>query len=211
MAVQGFTSLYDKYYSGRGDERLGLFKLVAETFKIQRALYAGSFVHVTPSLIIPEVVYVDSDKQAKKAFAEMSIILDFLKTRKEYESDPQVTFHASSYIKAFDEAEKSFDLLISQYAGFVSQHCKRYLRIGGILLVNNSHGDASMAYLDEDYKFVGAINHRNDRYKLTTENLEAYFVPKKVDLDITKEFLEKYQRGIGYTKTASIYLFERIK
>ena len=211
MAAKGFTSLYDKYYSGRGDERLGLFKLVAETFKVERALYAGSFVHVTPSFVIPDVVYVDSDKQAKKAFAEMPLILDFLKRRKEYEGDPKVTFHASSYIKAFDETEKSFDLLISQYAGFVSQHCKRYLKIGGILLVNNSHGDASMAHLDEDYRFMGAINHRNDCYKLTTENLESYFVPKKADLEITKEFLEKHQRGIGYVKTGSVYLFGRIK
>ena len=60
-----------------------------------------------------------------------------------------------SYTAGFAEAEKSFDLLISQYAGFVSQHCKKYLKIGGILLVNNSHGDASMAKLDDDYKFVG--------------------------------------------------------
>ena len=211
MAVKGFISLYNKYYKDRGDERLGLFELVAEKFEIQRALYAGSFVHITPSLVISEVVYVDSDKHAKKAFGEMPAIVDFLKAGKKYESDPEIVFHASSYIKGFDEAEKSFDLLISQYAGFVSQHCKRYLKIGGILLVNNSHGDASMAHLDEDYKFIGAINHRNDRYKLATENLEDYFVPKKADLEITKEYLEKHQRGIGYVKSGSVYLFERTK
>ena len=33
-----------------------------------------------------------------------------------------------------------------------------------------------------------------------------FFSEKKL-----KEFLEKHQRGIGYTKTASVYLFERIK
>ncbi|MFX0037200.1 MAG: hypothetical protein ACFE9I_16330 [Candidatus Hermodarchaeota archaeon] len=40
------------------------------------------------------------------------------------------------------------------YAGFVSQSCKEYLKVGGILLTNNSHGNASMAYIDDDYQFI---------------------------------------------------------
>ena len=210
MPSEVFNKLHNKYYKDRGDERLGLFELVAQRFNIQRALYAGSYVHVAPSFFIPEVVYVDSDKKAKKAFLEMPAIVDFIRERKEYESDPKIIFHGLSYTSDFGEAEQSVDLLISQYAGFISQHCKKYLKIGGILLVNNSHGDASMAKLDDDYKFVGAINHRNGRYRLIDENLESYFVPKKKDLEITKEFLEKHQRGIGYVKTGSVYLFERV-
>ncbi len=37
------------------------------------------------------------------------------------------------------------DLIISQYAGFVGQETKRYLKEGGILLCNDSHGDATLA------------------------------------------------------------------
>ncbi len=211
MPTEVFHKLYNKFYKDRGDERLGLFELVAQRFNIQRALYAGSYVHVVPSFFIPDVVYVDSDKKAKKAFLEMPTILDFIQERKEYKADPKITFHGLSYAADFGEAEQSFDLLISQYAGFVSQHCKEYLKIGGILLVNNSHGDASMSKLDDDFEFIRAINHRNGRYKLIDENLESYFAPKKEDLEITKEFLEKHQRGIGYVKTASAYLFKRDK
>lgn len=206
-----FSELYKKYYKDRGDERLGLFQLVAKQFDVQRAMYAGSYVHVTPSFVIPEMVYVDSDKKAKKVFVEMAPILEFIENKKEYQESPRVTFYGASYTSDFGEDDKSVDLLISQYAGFISQACKRYLKIGGILLVNNSHGDASMAYLDDNYELIGAINQRNGHCRLVTENLASYFIPKKKDLDITKAYLEKHQRGIGYTKSASVYLFERIK
>ena len=211
MAITSFIELYNKYYKNRNDERLGLFELISQHFKIQRALYAGSFVHITPSFVITDVVYVDSDRQAKKAFAEMPLIVNFVEDKKRYAAVPQITFHGVSYTTNFGEAEQKFDLLISQYAGFVSQACKRYLKVGGKLLVNNSHGDASMANLDEDYKLIGVVNHRNSRYRLVSENLEAYFVPKKKDLQVTKEYLKKHQRGIGYTKAGSVYIFERIK
>jgi hypothetical protein len=39
--------------------------------------------------------------------------------------------------------------------------------------------------------------------------LGEYFVPKK-ETDITKEYLEKIQKGIGYKKTASSYIFSRV-
>ena len=209
MKENSFFALYNKYYKDRADERLGLFELIARQFNIQRALYAGSFVHVAPSFVISDVVYVDSDRQAKQAFANLPEIIDFISARKQYEPTPQVVFHGESYTSDFGEPKSSFDLLISQYAGFVSLHCKRYLKIGGILLVNNSHGDASMAYLDKNYALRGVIAHRGGRYKLIDKDLDSYFVPKKPEIKITREFLEQHQRGIGYINTASAYVFER--
>lgn len=210
MNAKPALSLYHKYYTDRDDERVGLFKLLVETYIIQRALYAGSFVHVAPSFVIPEVVYVDSDRQANKFFANMPEVLAFIATRKKYEADPLVSFHGVNYTKSFDEPEYSFDLLISQYAGFVSQHCKRYLKVGGLLLVNNSHGDASMAHLDQDYDLKGVVTYRSGRYRLVTDDLDAYFVRKKPGVEITREFIEHHQRGIGYVKTGSAYVFERV-
>lgn len=47
-----------------------------------------------------------------------------------------------------------FDLLISQYAGFISDTCINYLKVNGYLLVNNSHADAGLAAIDKDYKLL---------------------------------------------------------
>ncbi len=202
---------YSKYHSDRDNERIGLFTEIVKKYHPQKALYAGSYTHITPSFVIPHVVYVDSYKKAQKFF-DRDEVLAYIKERKVYPEDPTVIFHLSDYTKDFGEEENSFDLLISQYAGFISQACKKYLKIGGILATNNSHGDASMAFLDDDYEFIGVYNRKSDTcYTISKENLEAYFVPKKMDKEITKEYLEEIQRGIGYTKSPSGYLFQRAK
>lgn len=108
-----------------------------------------------------------------------------------------------------EEQLESFDLLISQYAGFVSQCCKKYLKPGGLLVANNSHGDASMASIDKSFEFIGVIYNSNKLYRFTRRNLDKYFIPKKKTVKITKEYLEKTMKGIGYTKTASAYLFKK--
>lgn len=203
-------SLYDKYYVDRDFERLGLFSTLGEKFKIKSALYPGGFVHITPSLVYPKVVYIDSYKKAKEFFDDPSVY-EYISKKKMYKKKPIVKFHFKDYMKKIEEANESFDLLISLYAGFVSQHCKKYLKIGGYLLVNNSHLDASMASVDRSFEFVGVLNKkRNGTYSFSDDKLEQYFIPKK-PVKITKKYLEKMKRGIGYTKSATVYLFKRIK
>jgi hypothetical protein len=200
--------LYNKYHAENGYERYGLFQLLAEKYGIKRALYPGCFVHVTPSFVYPSVTYVDTDKRARKFFSD-PVIRDFVSKRKAYGQKAEITFHPADYRNDIGEKDESFDLLISQYAGFISQHCKRYLRIGGLLLVNNSHGDASMASIDEDYVLVAVIMRRSEKYRLTEKDLDSYFVPKS-KVNITKEYIEKIQRGIAYKKSGNVYLFRRI-
>ncbi|WNZ29984.1 MAG: hypothetical protein IAX21_03760 [Candidatus Bathyarchaeota archaeon] len=200
-------SLYKKHHVDNCDERLGQFLLLTEKFTIKNALYSGSFVHITPSFVIPNVVYVDTNKQAREFFNDISVY-EFVSKKKMYDEDSIITFHSKDYRKDIGEPTESFDLLISQYAGFVSQHCKKYLKIGGILLVNNSHGDASMASIDIDYKFVGVMNKRQNKFSFSEKNLESYFIPKK-PRKVTREYLEKIKRGIGYTKSPTVYVFKK--
>lgn len=201
--------LYQKYYSERQFERLDLFGRIAEKFAIQRVLYAGSFVHITPSFVFPEVVYVDSDQQAKRFFNSPEV-KPFIAQRKIYPQEARFSFHFADYHQGFDENPGSFDLLISQYAGFVGQQCKHYLKPGGLLLANNSHGDAGMAALDEDYELTAVCALRSGEHQISTEHLEQYFIPQN-PVQNTRENLEKLQKGIGYQKTESAYLFRRIQ
>lgn len=201
--------LYKQYFIDRSFERLDLFQILAERYEIESALYPGSFVHVTPSFVFPVTTYVDMDRRAK-LFFEHPDLVDFIAKCKTYPQDPIVTFHASDYRKSIDEPDESYDLLISQYAGFVSQHGKRYLKIGGLLLVNNSHGDASMASIDDGYEFKAAIIRSGRFHRISDRNLDSYFISKK-PTQVTKAYLERIQKGIGYKKTASIYVFQRVK
>lgn len=208
MPTKDPLALYRHYYVERDYEGLDLFQQLAERYAIQSALYPGSFVHITPSFVYPAMVYVDNDKSAKKFFAS-SAISDFVSHSKFYEQEPSITFHAQSYMEDFGEATESFDLLISQYAGFVSQYCTKYLKVGGVLLVNNSHGDASMASLDNQLELAAVVLRRGGKHRISERNLESYLVPKS-DTAITREYLQQIQRGIGYQKPASMYVFRRI-
>lgn len=201
--------LYKKYHTDRDDERLGLFLEIAGKFNISNVIYPGSFVHITPSFVFPKVIYVDSYKKAKVFFDDPSVY-EYICKNKIYQDKPVVRFYLKNYTGNIDEPEKSFDLLISQYAGFISQGSKKYLKVGGILLANNSHGDAGMASIDKDYKFIGTINKRSGgKYKFSDKNLNEYFIPKK-HIVITKKYLEKIKKGIGYTRYAADYVFRRV-
>ena len=200
-------NLYQKHHLDKGDERLEMFVIIAKYFNIERILYPGSFVHVTPSFVFPKATYVDIEQRAKQFFASPEL-RKLISERQTYSREALVQFHHQDYTNHLPESDQSFDLLISQYAGFVSQHCKRYLKIGGWLLANNSHGDASMAYLDDEYEFIGIMNRRGNKFNFSMKNLGEYFIPKK-DVLVTKEYLETIRRGIGYQKSAFAYIFRR--
>lgn len=201
--------LYNKYHADRNFERLGLFQLLAEKYGIEKALYPGCFVHITPSFVYPSVIYVDMDKRAKKFFSD-PVIHDFASKRRTYSQEAEIIFHSADYRDDIGEKEESFDLLISQYAGFISQHCKKYLKTDGLLLANNSHGDASMASINDDYRLVAVAMHRGEKYRLIEKDLDSYFIPKSDKIDVTKEYIEKIQKGIGYKKSGSTYIFRRV-
>jgi len=82
------------------------------------------------------------------------------------------------------------------------------LKKGGILLVNNSHGDAAMANLDNAYKFIAVVKRQKDNHKIFDSDLDSYFIPKN-PIKVTRSYLEKIKRGIGYTKSATSYIFEK--
>ena len=199
--------LYKAYVEKYG-ERLELFELLNNKFNIKRVLYPGSALHITPSFIFPETVYIDTYSKAK-SFFKMKSLTPFISNNKRYDQEPNVRYLPIDYKNKIDEKDNYFDLLISQYAGFISKYCKRYLKVGGILIANSSHGDASMASIDNDYEFIGVIHLRNQKYYYSQKNLEKYFIPKKA-VNITEEYLEKRQRGVGYKKTAGNYLFKRV-
>lgn len=200
-------ALYKKYHLDRGDDRLGLFRLLVTRFGVERALYPGCFVHVTPSLVILVITYVDTENRAKAFFSDKSVMA-FVADQKEYPVEAEIVFHHIDYRHALPEPDGRYDLLISQYAGFVSMHCTHYLKIGGLLLANNSHGDASMASIDPRYELVGVINHRGERFSLNVNQLEGYLIPKS-GTPVTIEALLASGRGVGYTRSAGAYLFRR--
>jgi hypothetical protein len=197
-----------KDYMKKSGDRYGLFKLLNDNFTISTATYPGSYIDITPSFFFPNTYYIDIDKKAKKFFTNEKEIINYIEDNKTYDDETNFSFFPEDYRKKFDDIIYSSDLLISLYAGFISKYCKDLLKNNGLLLANNSHGDASMAKLDKDFTFIGIINYQNKKYYLKRDNLDDYFIPNK-NINVTKGMLEKTNRGLGYTKPASYYLFRK--
>ncbi len=208
MAPVPPPALYKKHFIDKSDERVGLYRELAVCHGVKNALYPGSFVQISPSFVIPRVVYVDNDRRTPAFFADPQT-RRYIEARKEYAENAEVVFHHQSYELELDEPLQSFDLLISQYAGFISQPCKKYLQTGGLLIVNDSHGDASMANLDPDFELVAAVTRRGEEFRVRTDALDEYFKPKR-DIELAPELLRESGRGVGYKQVASGYLFRKI-
>lgn len=196
-------------YTKEGWHRFDLIKALVEAYGVTSALYPGSYVHITPSLMMPRVVYVDLDRKAKRFFSKKAAVAEFIEANKIYEGEASFDFYAADYGSDFLEDGETFDLVISQYAGFISHACKKHLKKGGILLANNSHGDAGVAYHDPDYQFIAVAKKFQEKWRLSEKDLEQYFIPKK-PIEVSKAYLMTLSRGLGYKKTAEAYVFRKV-
>lgn len=195
--------VYEDYIKRLGN-RKELYNTIAKKFEIKSAIYPGSHVDVTPSFFIPKVVYIDSFKGTIRFFKYTDEIKEYLNQHKQYNEDCDFSFIGQDYTQPMDIP--ICDLIISQYAGFVGQATKQYLRIGGLLLCNDSHGDATLARFDDDFELVGVVDESN---KVKDTNLKEYFVlPQNriVDLNVVK----KNMKGLLYTLTSENYLFQKV-
>jgi len=201
------AELWAKQDQHQGD-RWRLFSAVAEYVDASTVLYPGSYVDLAPSFVFDSVTYLDVDKRAAKFFADTDGVRGIVADH-DGPVDPDITFIHADYRSDLDLPADHFDLLVSLYAGFITEHCTRHLRIGGSLLVNPSHGDAAMASIDPRYELTGVVVASNGNYRVATSDLDTHLIPKKPQ-SVTVETLHESGRGIGYTKSAFAYLFTRI-
>lgn len=192
-----------------GQRRVGLFEAVARHFGATQAMYPGSWIHIAPSLFVPEVVYVDVDRRCPGFFADPAVDA-WLQQHRRYAAPAAFRFHHQDYARPIPEPDDHVDLLISQFAGIVSQRCTRHLRPGGHLLANDSHGDAGVAFLDPRFELVGTFTNDGVGYTFSDDALDAYFVPKGRNPDTTIEGRIAAGRGQRYVRIADHYLFRRV-
>lgn len=199
---------WSQYRESIGD-RSELFAALVDWLPVERALYPGSYVDLSPSTALRSVTYVDTDARAARFFADADLVEAELAGRTRPGAGQDVRFVAADYTQPLDVADGSVDLLVSLFAGPVSDHTRRYLRPGGWLLANSSHGDASLAALDPMLHLVAVAHHREGHYRLTTDRLEEYLVPRRPE-SANADRIRSSGRGIAYTRTAFAYLFQNL-
>ena len=207
--VAAFHAEYDRHT----DDRIRLFRAVAAHIpRTEPVLYPGSYVDIAPSVWFDEVTYVDLDKRANRFFAQEAKVGALINAKRaaadaDVEAAPRVAFEHADYREPLSVADGSVGLLVSLYAGFISEHCSRYLRSGGRLLVNDSHGDASMASLDPAYRLSAVVLSRSGDYRVSSDDLDRHLQPKAAAPTVAG--LHERQRGVAYTTSPFAYVFTR--
>jgi hypothetical protein len=208
MMVESTDELWTRQNRHDGD-RVALFRAVAGAIDATRVLYPGSWVDVAASFVWPEVVYVDTDRRAARFFADAEGVGRIVAANDPPTPEPSIEFIGTDFTTPIPLPAEHVDLLISLYAGFVSEHCTHHLRVGGTLLVNSSHGDAAMASIDPRYRLCSVVAKRRSGYVVTDGDLATFLVPKK-PVEVTRELLHATGRGVAYTRSPAAYLFERV-
>nr|WP_319473703.1 hypothetical protein [uncultured Sphaerochaeta sp.] len=206
MTDHSIPSLYQRFFIDKQDERKQLFLKLAQKHQPSKGLYPGSFVHITPSMFIRDMTYIDMDRRMK-SFFEDEKVSQFLEEHKTYTESPIVSWYMADYAKPLPIEENSFDIMFSFYAGFISRDCKKYLKPEGFLICNNSHGDSTLAFLDDDYVLTGVIKRRGENFTISENDLDTYFI-KKDGTRINKEKVLEKMTGEHYTKSCFAYIFQ---
>lgn len=205
--MAGFTDgLWAKQNRHPGD-RESLFRAVDDELGVATVLYPGSYVDIAASFVFGNVTYVDVDKRAARFFGDRDGVDSLIAS--EADDPPKWRFIHADFNDDLDIEPESVDLLISLYAGFISDACAGYLRSGGHLLANTSHGDVALATLDPRYRLVGVVVKRSTGYRLLIDGLNDYIEPKS-GREPTEAEIRASGRGIAYRKPASAYLFRRL-
>ena len=203
--MKAFTrKLWEQQDRYPGD-RQRLFAAVADAIDARTVLYPGSFVDIAASFVFDDVTYVDMDRRGPRFFADTAGVDEII--NQHGNAGATWRFVGADYTTDLDIGDASVDLLLSLYAGFVSEACTRYLRPGGWLLANPSHGDVAMASLNPVYELWGVVTSRSGDYRVSTDHLDEYLIPKRGP--VSAEEIRASGRGVGYTKSAFAYLFKR--
>ena len=215
MTSPGDDARFHAEFDIHPDDRVRLFRAITEIVpSTARVLYPGSYVDIAPSVWFDDVTSVDTDDRAARFFDQTEAVDELVRAKRCALNRPEhpiaITFHHRDYRTLLPEPSESFGLLVSLYAGFISEHCTDHLERGGLLLVNPSHGDAAMASIDPRYQLAGVVTSSDGDYRISTTDLDSYLIPKQ-HRTVTKQSLHDNGRGIAYTRSPFAYLFTRVQ
>ena len=198
--------LWEQQNKHPGD-REALFQAVADHVEIRDVLYPGSFVDLAASFVFDDVTYVDIDRRSFRFFTDTAGVDRIIADNRN--GSLSWRFIHADFNDDLPVEEGSADLLVSLYAGLISDPCARYLKIGGHLLANTSHGDVALASLDPRYELEGVVVKADSGYRLRSDDLDGFLTPKRGEPP-TEDRIRTTGRGIAYEKQAAAYLFQRI-
>jgi len=209
MKHVGITGPYERFYSALSFDRAGLFELIKDKYGCSTVLYPGCSIHITPSFYFQHVVYVDINETAKEFFQDNQNVLSIVNSNKKYKQSAYIQFIHSDYTEKLPVRENNYDLLLSIYAGGITESCKRYVKPGGIIVSNNHRNDAQQAIKDSSIRLEALIRRKGKKYNIENgtgekmlEALQEHSVPTKN--------MKNSSSGLKYVDNEYYFVFRKI-
>ncbi|MBZ4399483.1 class I SAM-dependent methyltransferase [Myxococcus faecalis] len=178
--MERVEEIYQGFVVDHQLERAGLFEVLRERYvAVDTVLYPGCFVHITPSFFFQHVVYVDRNDLAQGFFANKDGVLRKISSRQQYAQKAYVRFVAQDFTQPIPILDESFDLVLSLYAGGIARACGKYLKVGGLLVTNDHHGDAADAAAEENLALVAVVKELRGKFTFSDQELDTYLVPRQ--------------------------------
>jgi hypothetical protein len=209
MKRVGNTGSYDRFYSALSFDRAGLFELIKAKYGCGTVLYPGCSVHITPSFYFQHVVYVDINETAKEFFQDNQNVLSIVNSNKKYRQSAYIQFIHGDYTKKLPLRENNYDLLLSIYAGGITEFCKKYVKPGGIIVSNNHQNDARQALKDSSVRFEALIRRKGKKYIIENDTGEKMLKILQ-EYSMPTENMKNSSSGMKYVDNEYYFVFRKI-
>jgi hypothetical protein len=209
MKHGGNTDPYNRLYTELNFDRAGLFEAIMDRYCPGTVLYPGCSIHITPSFYFRHVIYVDISETAKEFFQDERNVLSIIDSNKKYKQSPYIRFISSDYTSELPVRENEYDLLLSIYAGGISEACKKYVRRGGIIVSNNHQNDARQALKDPSLRLEAIIRRKGKKYSIDDgagEDLQKALS----DHGIPAKSMKNPGSGFAYVDNECYFVFRRM-
>ena len=202
------NTMYNNQYTDIGFDRTSLFEFVKEVFHSEKVLYPGSSIHISPSFVFKQVIYVDKSKDAVDFFADNQEVRKIIENNRRGTGSRYYEFLSHDYMnECLPLKDYSFDLLISLYADNIIDYCISFVRDKGIIISNNFHDEAVKAVKYNELTLIGYIKKTKNSYAFYNDE-PTRELKHRDEGKIQKLWMKNKNGSIWYEDNETYYVFQ---
>jgi hypothetical protein len=135
--------------------------------------------------------------------------LSIVNSNKKYKQSAYIQFIHSDYTEKLPVRENNYDLLLSIYAGGITESCKKYIKPGGIIVSNNHRNDAQQALKDSSIRLEALIRRKGKKYNIENDTGEKMLKALQEHSVPTKN-MKNSSSGLKYVDNEYYFVFRKI-
>lgn len=188
MTIRQIEDNYKKYYELISFERTGLFRCIKSVFNTHSVLYLGSSIHITPSFVFSNAVYVDKSDFSDHFFSNSNNVVEFINRKKEYARYPKIKYINTDYQTM--KINNSSNLVLSLFSLNSLNASLNCLNKNGVLIYLPLPSDKEIFNGDYSIKNIGYISVKKNKYEFIEGKIKTPRKPQTKYM-VDDKFIDK--------------------